>query len=86
VRPLADRIVADRGAILHLYQMLMHSAPLAEGWLHYLTAVRQKSSLPGGLCELIIMRVALLNNAPYEADQHAPSRCRRAFPRPSLTR
>lgn len=72
VRPLVDRIVAERGNILHLYQMLMHSAPVAEGWLNYLTAVRQKTSLSGALRELIIMRVALLNNAPYEAEQHAP--------------
>lgn len=72
VRPLADRIVAERGDILHLYQMLMHSAPVAEGWLNYLTAIRQKTSLTGALRELIIIRVALLNNAPYEADQHAP--------------
>ncbi|TSH98934.1 carboxymuconolactone decarboxylase family protein [Verticiella sediminum] len=72
VRPLAQRIIAGRGSILHLYQMLMHSPPLAEGWLDYLSAVRQKSSLSGALRELIIMRVAQLNNAPYEADQHAP--------------
>ncbi|MGE8319494.1 MAG: carboxymuconolactone decarboxylase family protein [Comamonas sp.] len=72
VRPLAERIVAERGSILHLYQMLMHSAPVAEGWLQYLTAIRQKSGLPGDLRELVIMRVALLNRAPYEADQHAP--------------
>lgn len=71
-RPLAERIVAERGSILHLYQMLMHSTPVAEGWLNYLTAIRHKSSLSGALRELIIMRVALLNNAPYEADQHAP--------------
>ena len=72
VRDLAQRIVAERGSILHLYQMLMHSPAIAEGWLNYLTAIRQKSSLPGALRELIIMRVAQLNNAPYEADQHAP--------------
>lgn len=72
VRPLADRIAAERGSILHLYQMLLHSAPIAEGWLGYLTAIRQKSSLPGDVRELVIMRVALLNHAPYEADQHAP--------------
>lgn len=72
VQPLAERIVAERGSILHLYQMLMHSAPVAEGWLAYLTAIRQKTRLSGALRELIIMRVALLNNAPYEADQHAP--------------
>lgn len=72
MRPLADRIVAERGDILHLYQMLMHSSPVAEGWLDYLTAIRQKTTLCGPLRELIIMRVALLNNAPYEAQQHAP--------------
>src|SRR5690606_6696114 len=71
-RPLAERIVAERGSILHLYQMLMHSTPIAQGWLGYLTAIRQHSSLPGALRELIIMRVALVNKAPYEAQQHAP--------------
>ena len=28
--------------------------------------------LPGALREMVIMRVALLNGAPYEADQHGP--------------
>lgn len=72
VRPLAERVAAERGSVLHLYQMLLHSPPFAEGWLKYLTAVRHHSTLPGALRELIIMRVAILNNAPYEADQHAP--------------
>lgn len=72
VRPLADRITAERGNVLHLYQMLLHAPPVAEGWLTYLTAIRQKSTLPGALRELVIMRVAILNGAPYEADQHAP--------------
>jgi len=71
-RPLVERIVAERGSVLHLYQMLLHSPPLAQGWLSYLTAVRQKSALPAGLRELVIMRVAMLNRAPYEAEQHAP--------------
>lgn len=71
-RPLTERIVAARGSVLHLYQMLLHSPAVAEGWLTYLTAIRQQSTLPGALRELVIMRVALLNRAPYEADQHAP--------------
>jgi AhpD family alkylhydroperoxidase len=71
-RALVDRIVAERGSVLHLYQMLLHSPPLAQGWLAYLTAVRQQLQLPGALRELIIMRVANLNGAPYEAAQHAP--------------
>ena len=71
-RALVERIVRERGSVLHLYQMLLHSVPLAEGWLAYLTAVRQRLSLPGALRELVIMRVASLNGARYEADQHAP--------------
>ncbi|MEO7152922.1 MAG: carboxymuconolactone decarboxylase family protein [Burkholderiaceae bacterium] len=72
VQPLVQRIVAERGHVLHLYQMLLHSPSLAEGWLGFLTAVRQRLDLPGDLRELVIMRVAALNGAPYEADQHAP--------------
>lgn len=71
-QPLVERIVAERGSVLHLYQMLMHSPPLAEGWLGFMTQVRQKLDLPGDLRELVIMRIAHLNGAPYEAEQHAP--------------
>jgi AhpD family alkylhydroperoxidase len=71
-KPLVDRIVAERGKVLHLYQMLLNSPPVAEGWLTYLTAIRQKSTLSAALRELVIMRVAVINGAPYEAEQHAP--------------
>ena len=71
-KPLVDRIAAERGSVLHLYQMLLHSPPVAEGWLAYLTAIRQKSTLAGDIRELVIMRIAHLNGASYEADQHAP--------------
>jgi AhpD family alkylhydroperoxidase len=72
VRSLAERIRAERGSVLHLYRMLLHSPAVAEGWLAYLTAIRHRSALPGAIRELVIMRVAVLNGAPYEADQHAP--------------
>lgn len=72
IQPLVDRIVAERGSVLHLYQMLLHSPPLAEGWLHFMTQVRHRLQLGGDLRELVIMRIAHLNGAPYEADQHAP--------------
>lgn len=72
VKPLAEKIAAQRGSVLHLYQMLLHSPPVAEGWLTYLTAIRNRGILPGTLRELVIMRVAALNGAQYEADQHAP--------------
>ena len=72
VRPLAERIIHERGSVLHLYAMLMHSGPVAEGWLRYLTAIRHECQLSGALREMVIMRIATLNGAPYEAAQHAP--------------
>jgi len=71
-KPLVDKIIAERGDVLHLYRMLLQSPPVAEGWLNYLTAIRQKCQLSGALRELVIMRVAQVNGAPYEADQHRP--------------
>jgi AhpD family alkylhydroperoxidase len=72
VAPLVERIVAERGSLLHLYQMLLHSPPLAQGWLAHLTQVRQKLALSGALRELVIVQIAHLNGAPYEAAQHVP--------------
>ena len=71
-RPLVDRIVKERGSVLHLYQMLLHSPPVAEGWLNYLTAIRQKANLSAAIRELVTVRIALINGAQYEADQHIP--------------
>ena len=71
-KALVERIVKERGSVLHLYAMLLHSTPVAEGWLNYLTSIRQKSGLAGDIREMVIMRIAHLNGAPYEAEQHAP--------------
>lgn len=72
VSPLVQQIEAERGSVLILYQMLLHSPAIAQGWLNHLTGIRLHSQVPGDLRELIIIRVALLNRAPYEADQHTP--------------
>lgn len=72
LQPLVQQIEAERGSVIHLYQMLLHSPTVAQGWLNHLTGIRLHSQVPGDLRELIIMRVAILNRAPYEADQHAP--------------
>jgi AhpD family alkylhydroperoxidase len=72
VSPLVDQIIAERGSVLHLYQMLLQSPPVARGWLNHLTGIRHNSSLAGDIREMVIMRIADLNGAPYEADQHAP--------------
>jgi AhpD family alkylhydroperoxidase len=70
VKPIAERIVAERGQMLHIYRMLLHSPAVSEGWLGMMTAIRQRCALSGDLRELIIMRIAQLNGAAYEAEQH----------------
>lgn len=66
------RIQAERGRISTLYQALLNSAPIAEGWEAMLTAVRKRTQVPPALRELIILRVAVLNGADYEFDAHVP--------------
>jgi AhpD family alkylhydroperoxidase len=65
-------ILAERGEILLLYRVLLNSAPLAAGWEQMLTAVRNRSSLPADMRELVILRVAVLNRAPFEFHAHLP--------------
>ncbi len=65
-------ILAERGRISTLYRVLLNSAPIAEGWEKMLTGVRNRSSLPAGLRELVILRVAVLNGAAYEFEGHVP--------------
>ena len=67
-----QRIMAERGRVSLLYQALLNSGPIASGWERMLTAVRNQTSIPGDLRELIILRIAILNDAPFEFDAHAP--------------
>ena len=72
VAALVERIKKERGKVLNLYGMLLHSPPVAEGWLKLFTAIRQQGSLSGRLRELVIMQIAVVNKAEYEFDQHVP--------------
>jgi alkylhydroperoxidase family enzyme len=70
---LAEQIKNERGGrMLNLYRMLLHSPPIARGWLSMFTAIRQQAILPGRDRELAILRVAVLNGADYEFTQHVP--------------
>ena len=60
------------GTLLNLDRQLLHSAPLARGWNALMGAIRGQTLLRGDLRELAILRVAVLNRAPYEFAQHAP--------------
>src|SRR5437660_4090277 len=72
VAALERKIVEVRGRISPLYQALLNSVPIAEGWEALLTAVRTKTSLRSDLRELVILRVAVLNRASFEFDAHVP--------------
>jgi 4-carboxymuconolactone decarboxylase len=65
-------ILAARGRISPLYQALLNSPPLAHGWEALLTALRNHSALAADLRELVILRVAVLNRAPFEFEAHLP--------------
>ena len=72
LKEIEDRILHERGRISLLYQVLLNSAPIVQGWEAMLTAVRNKTSVPADLRELIILRVAVLNKASFEFEAHTP--------------
>ena len=57
IAPLVKRIIAERGRLANLYKMLLHSPPVAEGWLSFLTAIRYKCSLAGRVRGLIMPEI-----------------------------
>lgn len=69
---LEERIRGARGRISPLYTVLLNSPELASGWEQLFTAIRQKTSVPPALRELVILRVAVLNGAEYEFEAHVP--------------
>jgi len=83
--PLAERIKHERGGqLLNLYKMLLHSPPVAEGWLAFMSAVRQKTVLRGRYRELAILRVAVCNDAAYEFDAHVPFAMQEGFDKAAI--
>ncbi|KAL9599063.1 MAG: hypothetical protein Q9219_004097 [cf. Caloplaca sp. 3 TL-2023] len=51
---------------------LLHSPPIASGWSSFFGAIRTGGILPIEIRELCICRVAVLNEAVYEWEQHLP--------------
>ena len=66
--------VKDRrgGKLIALDKTLLHAPAVANGWNSFLGAIRTQTSLPASVRELAICRVAVLNKAWYEWDQHRP--------------
>ena len=79
------QILKERGRISTLYAVLLNSAPLTQGWEAMLTAIRNRASLPARLRELIILRIAMLNGAPYEFDAHVPHALKAGVPEQAVS-
>lgn len=69
-----ERIAARRNPrpLIPLDLSLLHSPPVADGWNSFLGAIRSRTILNSGILELAVCRVAVLNNAVYEWNAHAP--------------
>jgi alkylhydroperoxidase family enzyme len=71
--PCVDAILARRkGQLIALDRLLLHSAPVAEGWNQMMGKLRQDLALDPMLRELAMCAVAVLNDAAYELYHHAP--------------
>lgn len=68
------RVQARRApnGLLPLDRALLHSFPVADGWNSFLGAIRQRTSLSPVIRELVISRVAIVNGALFEWEQHSP--------------
>ena len=84
LKDIEERILEERGRISLLYQVLLNSAPIAQGWEAMLTAVRNKSSVPADLRELMILRVAVLNKASFEFEAHIPHALKAGVPQTKI--
>ncbi|PVH99465.1 hypothetical protein DM02DRAFT_594370 [Periconia macrospinosa] len=71
---IVSRVQKRRGSsgLLELDRALLHSPPVADGWNSFLASIRSHTTIPDSIRELAICRVAVLNRAWYEWDQHAP--------------
>lgn len=72
-RPVYERIAARRNPrpLIPLDLALLHNPSVADGWSSFIGAIRTKTSVPEGLKELAIARIASLNGAVHEWDVHA---------------
>lgn len=58
--------------LLPLDLALLHSFPVTDGWNSFIGAIRTRTSLSTVIRELAICRVAVINGALFEWEQHAP--------------
>jgi 4-carboxymuconolactone decarboxylase len=69
---LYARIRAHRGRVLNIHQVAGHAPKLLRAQAAYAASMREDSSLPRDLQELLILRIAQVNDSTYEQSVHRP--------------
>ncbi|MBZ5739532.1 carboxymuconolactone decarboxylase family protein [Nocardioides mangrovi] len=69
---VAERIRQRRpgGTLRPIDEVLLHSPRVADGWNTLLGTLRGGTGLRADLRELVVLRIAVLNDAPYEWSSH----------------
>lgn len=69
---LYARIRAHRGHVLNIHRVAGHAPKLLRAQAAYASAMRNDASLPRDLQELVILRIAQVNDSAYEQSVHRP--------------
>ncbi len=78
--PLDDPILAEmfrriresRGRVLNIHRVVGQAPKILRAQAAYARALREESSLPRALQELLILRIAQVNDSTYEQSVHRP--------------
>ncbi len=70
---IEQMVIADRGRVTPIYQLLLNSPHIARGWVQLMTAVRSNSSLTPYMHELVVLRVMALTGATFALPAHTRS-------------
>ncbi|MFL6798993.1 MAG: carboxymuconolactone decarboxylase family protein [Xanthobacteraceae bacterium] len=81
---LYGRIRAQRGRILTIHRVVGHAPKLLRAQAAYAAAMREESSLARDFQELLILRVAQVNDSAYEQSVHRPIALRLGVPAAKL--
>jgi 4-carboxymuconolactone decarboxylase len=66
------RIRESRGHLLNIHRVVGHAPKMLRAQASYARALREESSLPRDLQELLILRIAQVNDSAYEQSVHRP--------------
>jgi AhpD family alkylhydroperoxidase len=84
---LADmygRIRESRGRLLNIHRAVGQAPKMLRAQAAYARALREDSSLPRALQELLILRIAQVNDSAYEQSVHRPIALRCGVPAPQI--